>query len=742
MQLITPIDFDTSLEEWRDHYRRKSFTLARATMRDVCEYFPKRAGGWYLLGLTELAARDVSNAADHFRHLQELLESGAFERDDFFNKNDKAIRALTPWILRGLDDHTLYAAPYDPWLWLRNWEEVVKTTPTAAGALAFQPLGRMTPLLSDDYGYGDSRPLQRLMDQLSVEPVRVDTMRGLLGRDADIFIEMHGIKIIDESILIEKPMLLAADGTYQPLMTVNVQRPKWGATNPTPPRTISDAPPKVELPPLPKMEPIDTSVPMQLPPVVFEAPNFPRMESLSAKALPGATPVEMAPINIETPPVPALPEMEGFTPSKLSDKRDAPIPAPKVQPAHEPSAAAVREKAAELERVREEARSAKPAPVNEPKPVKPVEPAEQAPPRVFPPGSSRKVEEIAESETATSMEEVEETGRGIASPVIAAATVAGATAAVAATTSRAPAQSTSEPPNPWDIWEREVEDLIDRGAVTEALRRAAEAADKYPQSARLEEFRGHLLERAGRLEESAKSYVAAYKKAKESGATDRARQLLDRVSKLAGRSGPLMLEVGTLLAALGATGVAATLLIGAADYYRRMGERKRLVQILDLLRRVSGSNPEAIDQVRRLEGEVGSLVSEARSLAPQVRPGVDSTTERSSPPRAPIAPRIGSADPRLDSRAARAAKAELEASRNSPTSDDTAVGTGSLLGISFFVLFFTLLTGWTLPSLIGGIFAILTISSDQEKKAPVRKRILGGISLAIFGLAFLYSLVF
>jgi outer membrane biosynthesis protein TonB len=710
-QFITPINFDGALDEWADHFRRKSFTLARATMMDACEYYTRRPETWFLLALTELAARDVKNAEDHLRYVSTMLESGDFDRADFFRKYEPAMRQLIPWILRGLENRSLYAAPYDPWAWLDNWEEVVKVRPSQASALSFQPLGRTESLLGGGRS-GEMPTIHRLMDQLKVEPVKVETMQSLLGRDAKISIDKARIRIMDNTVVIEKPLLLAADGTYKPLRTVDVQRPRWDAEYKPPPRTVSDLAPAFQLPPLPKMEPVTLAPVSALPPVKFERPEMPSMEALSLVALPGATPVDMTPFVIERPPIPEAPEMEA-----LRRANAQPVPAVKFEVPPPPKPTAPPPVAA-------------PVPPPSPKAEKPA--AVRRPPQVARP-EPRKSPAVREVEAPKS----------VAPPI---AMAAGGAAAVAGATEAAGS-------NAWEKWEREVEALADSGAVTEALRRASEAVDKYPRSARLEEFLGGLLERSGRVEDAAKSYVEAYRKAKESGATDRAKRALDRATALAKRSGPLMLEIGALVAALGAVGVAATLLAGAADHYRKSGDRKRLVQILDLLRRVSGTNPRALEELRRLESEVGQVVGQARSLAPQVRAvagEIPAASTHTHPPkqrpakRTPVAPRVVSSASGDMGRARRAEGVDV---LNLPNHGATkraekegAMG-GTLLGVSVFVLFFTLVSGWTLPSVIGAIFSYLQVNDKAIGANFTPNRVKGIMALIVFVLSFLISLI-
>jgi tetratricopeptide (TPR) repeat protein len=719
MQFITPIDFDGALDEWADHFRRKSFTLARATMLDACEFYPRRPETWFLLGLTELAARDVKNAEDHMRQVAAMLDSGDFDRADFFRKYEPAMRQLTPWIIGGLERRTLYAAPYDPWTWLDNWQEVVKVRPSQASSLSFQPLGRSEPLMGSKSRAGEMPSIPRLMDQLRVEPLRVQSMQEMLGRDAKLAIDKSRIRIMDNSVVIDKPLLRAADGTYQPLKTVDVQRPRWDADYKPPPRTVSDLAPAVKLPPLPKLEPVTLAPVSALPPVQFERPDLPSMQALSEVALPGATPVELKPFVMERPPIPEAPELQA-----LRKELKSPSPEIKIEAPAPPKPAALQRQ-----------------PASAPAALKVEKVAHREVARVRPPtqqeegtGKKRKQDPRDRSPEAPAA-----LSGGAPSPAIAAPVIA-ATAAAAAGT------------DVWDKWEREVEALAASGAVTEALRRAAQAVEKYPQSARLEEFYGGLLERSGRMVDAARSYVEAYRKAKESGAMDRANRALDRATGLARRSGPLMLEIGALVAGLGATGVAAALLADAADHFRKSGERRHLVQVLDLLRRVAGTNPKALEDLQRRESEVGQVVGEARSLAPQVREvaaGFRGGTPTTHPPqqqsarRSPVAPRVSSVASQNASQAQKARSVDTYKSPESRKGKQSRKESGDnlpLLPISIAVLIFTLASGWSVPALIGGVLAYLQLMKPSGSRGLTAAKLQYGLALAVFALSFLVSL--
>jgi hypothetical protein len=302
--------------------------------------------------------------------------------------------------------------------------------------------------------------------------------------------------------------------------------------------------------------------------------------------------------------------------------------------------------------------------------------------------------------------------------------------------------------SPWDDWERELEALLEKGAATEALRRAAEAVDKYPRSARLEEFRAGLLVRADRLEEAAKSYVAAYKKARESGAFERAESILKKTSDLAARSGPLMFEVGALLAALGVTGVAATMLARSADHYRERGDRQGLVKILDFLRRLPGTSPEVVAQAKRLESELGAVVSEARGLTPEVRSLADVMQGRSAPPRSPVAPRLAETKTDDEWRATRARSADVSAvpktvsKKRGPKADAGDLqNLAVMLIVGLFVILMSGLTGSMIPSLVGGVISYNMHHSLMQKEASPLHKLMSRVNLGMFGLAFLVSLI-
>ncbi len=710
-ELITPISVDSSLREWRDHFLRKSFTLARATLRDTCEVYPRRPELWYLLGLTELAARDVSNAELDFRQLATMLESDDFEQSDFFRKNDRAIRALTPWVLEGLKNRSLYGAPYDPWLWLNNWEEIVKLKPTAAASLMFQPLGRTAPLADLSGSQTGTQLLPRLMDQLRVDPIRVDTMRGLLGKDANLTLGASKLRIMDNSVSIEKPLLPSPDGTPRPMPSVNIQRPRWDYAPPSGARTVSDLKPEAVRVPLPKMEPIKI-LPASL---VFPKPTLPPASlpaplPMGGSELPGIESARLSASQFQAPTLAPIPELLALK-IQTKDSPGAPPPPvpgpPPITPPGKPAAAHPRKSPP--------GRTTAPAPG--PSATVPAAPVFASTPRQKSPGT-RPAEPSDASRDATF--------------------AGGSTGAEAA-----PGKA-----SPWDDWEKELEALLETGAVTEALRRAAEAVEKYPRSARLEEFRAGLFERADRLEDAAKSYVAAYKKARESGAFERAEKILKKTGDLAARSGPLMFEIGALLAALGVTGVAATLLARSADHYRQRGDRQGLVKILDFLRRLPGTSPEVVAQAKRLESELGAVVVEARGPTPEVRSLPEVAQGRSAPPRSPVAPRVTGAKTDDEWRANRARRADVAAASRVPSRSQAATADAGdlqnlavMLIVGIFVVIMSGLSGWIIPSLAGGVISFNMHQRIMQKNASPLHKGMSRLNLGVFGFAFFLSLI-
>lgn len=199
--------FERAFLEWEELYGNRSYMLARLEMEEVTDQHPDMVEAWFLLGLAQLAARDLTRAGQTFDRVIELIEEGRRPSASLALQNFEEVSRL---IHDGIEAKTVTSAPKEWRAWLEN-PEVLRSGGGIAqlASVASSPLGRSEPLLPivPNEPLGTSRPVHSLsIDQVGTfVPVRVDTMRELLGRDADLRIETGQIVIIDENLRIGTP---------------------------------------------------------------------------------------------------------------------------------------------------------------------------------------------------------------------------------------------------------------------------------------------------------------------------------------------------------------------------------------------------------------------------------------------------------------------------------------------------------------------------------------------------------
>lgn len=231
---------------------------------------------------------------------------------------------------------------------------------------------------------------------------------------------------------------------------------------------------------------------------------------------------------------------------------------------------------------------------------------------------------------------------GVAKSAAAAATVAAALPKAAdllknpsrsAGTPSAPAAAAGSAAEKWDDWERRVEQLVESGKIPEALRQVDEALGRFPQSSRLAEIRAATLQRAGRLDEAAREWIETYRKAKATGAAERAERAHAEVRELARENGDLLMDFASLAAATGAGATAAAAGKLAADFYRRRNDRPRLQATLQKIAEWLPGDAETHAELKRIEATApaSSIPPPLASSRPVAAPRLP-TVERVSPP--------------------------------------------------------------------------------------------------------------
>lgn len=192
-------------DEWLDYYSNRSYTLARLSMLNATEDHPRAPEAWFLLGLTELAGRDFVRAKESFRQAAKLLDENApltLRHEQF-----RRLREVLPPIQQQMEARTLTTAPPQWDAWLRDPASLSRPAAGHAGQM-LTPLGRTEPLLKPpDQPLGSYTTRLSggvLGSQLKIDPIRVDSMKSLLGRDAKIHIDRDPI-VIQQEIPMQAP---------------------------------------------------------------------------------------------------------------------------------------------------------------------------------------------------------------------------------------------------------------------------------------------------------------------------------------------------------------------------------------------------------------------------------------------------------------------------------------------------------------------------------------------------------
>ncbi len=260
-------DYEVFLHDWEELCSAGAHTFARHEMREATEQFPDRPELWFLRGQSDLSARDLPAAKESFEKAMELLTDPNRSR----RRHDRrwaAVEQCLPSILEGLEQRILTDGPPTPWAWLSDPESVRSRNPLLVGRVD-KPMGRTEPLMPltpappHEHLTGITKGV--LGEHLIPVDIGHDSMKSLLGKDTEIRIDVHReplidpdlkieigkIRIMDNSVVLEKPelpsMKVHGEERSRPqpkLPQVSIERPATAPVRPKPvppsqPRTVT-----------------------------------------------------------------------------------------------------------------------------------------------------------------------------------------------------------------------------------------------------------------------------------------------------------------------------------------------------------------------------------------------------------------------------------------------------------------------------------------------------------------------
>ncbi len=208
-------NYDAFLRDWEELYNAGAHTFARHEMREATEAFPDHAELWFLRGQSELAARDVYAAKESFEKALEILTDPKKARSLSGTRWSAVEKCLEP-VLDGLKLRILADGPPTPWAWLSDPDSVRSRNPALVGRVD-KPLGRTTPLMPLTPTPRHEHPTGITKGVLGEHLVRIelrhDTMKSLLGRDANIKVDVNYEKLIDPDLKIERGQIVIMDSS-------------------------------------------------------------------------------------------------------------------------------------------------------------------------------------------------------------------------------------------------------------------------------------------------------------------------------------------------------------------------------------------------------------------------------------------------------------------------------------------------------------------------------------------------